>query len=93
MSYTNDATFNLSRSVFAGMTPAQLQLALANAQQGLIALQSGQQVATVSYGQGNGTKHVQFRQVEQGALVQLIQELQACLGLRPRSRAGLRFSF
>lgn len=86
-------TFKLNRSVFAGMSPAALQTALNNAQQALIALQSGQQVVRVSYGEGDGSKHVEYRAPEIGGLTQLINELQACLGLRRHARRGFGVSF
>lgn len=85
--------FEQSASVFAGMTQPVLQAALASAQAALIAMQTGAQVVTVSYGEGNGTKHVQFRATNSGALVALIGELKACLGLADRARRGIRFSF
>jgi hypothetical protein len=85
--------FQQSESVFAGMTVPTLQTALANAQAALIALQLGQQVVTLSYGEGNGTKHTQFKATNPGALVQLINELKACLGMSDRARRGLRISF
>jgi hypothetical protein len=85
--------FEQNRSVFAGLPVATLQQALTNAQMALIALQTGQQVATLSYGEGNGTKHTQFRATDVGKLTQMIGELQACLGLRDRARSGFRFSY
>jgi gpW len=85
--------FNINYSVFAGMSPTALQTALTNAQNALIALQSGSQVVTLSYGEGVGTKHVQYRAPEIGGLVQLINELQACLGLRRRARRAFGVSF
>jgi hypothetical protein len=85
--------FDVDRSVFGGMSPAVLQNALDNAQTALIALLSGQQVVRVSYGEGAGTKHVEYKAPQIGGLVQLINELQACLGLRRRARRGFGVSF
>lgn len=78
--------FNPNYSVFAGMSPTALQSALNSAQTALIALQSGTQVVTVSYGEGTGMKHVTYRAPEIGGLTQLITELQAQLGLRRHAR-------
>jgi 3-hydroxy-3-methylglutaryl CoA synthase len=85
--------FRLNDSVFAGMSPTVLAAALSTAQQALIALQTGQQVVTVSYGEGSGAKAVTYRAPDKGGLVQLINELQACLGLRRHSRRGFQASF
>lgn len=85
--------FNPNYSVFAGMTPAALQASLNSAQTALIALQSGSQVMTVSYGEGNGQKRVEYRANNIGALTQLINELQAQLGLRRHARRGFGVSF
>lgn len=86
-------SFNPNLSVFAGMSPMVLQNALNSAQAALIALQSGQQAVTISYGEGNGTKHVEYKAPEIGGLVQLIRELQAQLGLRRHSRRGFGVAF
>ena len=85
--------FAQSNSVYAGMSQPALQQALSSAQTALIALQTGQLVATVSYGEGNGTKHTQFRPTNMGALTQMINELQACLGLRRNARESFGVSF
>lgn len=85
--------FQQDRSVFAGMSQTALQGALNSAQSALIALQTGTQAVTVSYGEGNGTKHVQYRVPDIGGLVQLIGELQACLGLRRHARRSFGVSF
>lgn len=86
-------SFNPNLSVFAGMSPTALQAALNSAQTALIALQSGNQVMTVSYGEGNGMKRVEYRATDTGALVQLITELQAQLGLRRHARRAFGLSF
>lgn len=85
--------FEQSQSIFAGMSPATLQQALTSAQAALIALQTGQQVAAVSYGEGGGSKHTQFRATDVGKLTQMIAELQACLGLRRRARESFGVCF
>jgi len=85
--------FQVDKSVFAGMSQQALQTALGNAQSALIALQTGQQVVTVSYGEGTGTKHVEYRAPQIAGLVQLIDELKACLGMARHARRGLGISF
>jgi len=86
-------TFNQADSVFAGMSQPQLQHALNEAQRALIKLQIGERAVTVTYSQGEGTRHVQYKSTNPGALVQLINELKACLGLAPVARRGFRVSF
>ena len=73
-------------SVFAGMTPDQLQAALTSAQTALIELRSGSQVTTVQYSQGEGSRSVTYSKARAGDLVQMITELQTCLGIRPARR-------
>jgi hypothetical protein len=75
------------------MDPTALQAALTAAQNALIALQTGSQVVTVSYGEGNGMKHVAYRAPDIGSLVQLINELQAQLGLRRHARQAFGVSY
>lgn len=86
-------TFDPNYSVFAGMSPTALQAALNSAQTALIALQSGAQAVTVSYGEGDGSKRVEYKAPNAGGLVQLINELQAQLGLRRHARRGFGVSF
>jgi hypothetical protein len=85
--------FALDRSVFAGMAPTALQAALSSAQTALVNLQTGAQAVSLTYGEGNGTKHVTFQRTEIGGLVALIGELQACLGIARHARRGFRLSF
>lgn len=79
-----------------GMTQAQLQAALANAQQAYIAFMSGQRTVNLSYAQGDGSKSVTYDRLE-GGMTQLrffIQELQIALGaLRRPQRRFVRPSF
>jgi hypothetical protein len=83
-------------SPFYGMTQAQLQAALASAQQAYLALMSGQRTVNLSYTQGDGSKSVTYDRVE-GGIAQvriLILELQQALGnLRRLPRRFARFSF
>lgn len=85
--------FNQTASIFAGMSQPALQAALNSAQAAYIALASGAQVTTVTYSQGEGNRSVTYRRTNQGALVQLIGELKACLGITPYSRRGFRVAF
>ena len=78
--------------IFAGMAPAAIQSALAQAQAALIALETGAQVATVSYAQGDGNRSVTYRAADSGRLRQLIRDLQAALGTRTRRAIGVRFA-
>jgi hypothetical protein len=75
------------------MSQLALQAALASAQAAMIALQTGGQVATVSYAQGDGQKSVTYRAGNLGGLTQMINELQACLGLRRHARRSFPVSF
>lgn len=77
---------------FAGMAGVAIQAALAQAQQALIALETGQMVATVSYAQGEGNRSVTYTRADSGKLRELIKDLQAALGMRPRRSIGVRFA-
>lgn len=85
--------FNPNTSVFAGMSTPVLQQALTNAQTALIALQSGQKVVTVSYGQADGSKSVTYAQTNIGALTLLIRQLQEQLGIIHRARRRMRIAY
>lgn len=86
--------FDPSKSIFAGMTTAQWQTALTNAQTAYINLSTGAQAVDVSYTQGESAKRVTFLQTDLAKLNAMIRELQACLGIvrHPRRRAA-RFVF
>ncbi|WP_298284843.1 gpW family head-tail joining protein [Acidocella sp.] len=86
-------SYNPSTSVFAGMTTAQLQTALANAQTALIELQTGAKAVTLSYTQGDGTKSVTYSPASASGLVMLIKQLQAQLGIVCHPRRPLNFRF
>jgi hypothetical protein len=77
---------------FTGMTQATLQTALSNAQTALIALETGQLVATVAYASGEGNRSVTYARADAGRLRQLIADLQAALGMRSRRAIGVRFA-
>lgn len=85
--------FNPNLTVFAGMTTAQLQAALAAAQQAYTDLLTGQKVVDVSYAQGDGNKHVRYTETNIQNLVALIAELRAQLGLQHRVRRPITFIY
>lgn len=72
------ATNDIS-SPYYGMSDAQLQAAIASAQQAYIDLRSGKKVATVSYAQGGGSRSAAFEKTDMANLRLLIAELQQAL--------------
>ncbi|SIT43679.1 conserved hypothetical protein [Paraburkholderia piptadeniae] len=72
------ATTDIS-SPYYGMSDAQLQAALASAQQAYLDLRTGQQAVTVAYTQGDGSRSVTFQQTNIANLRMLIAELQQAL--------------
>lgn len=72
------ATTDLCSPLY-GMTDAQLQAALAAAQQAYIDLRTGDKAVTVAYAQGDGTKNVTFQATNMVAVQRFILELQAAL--------------
>lgn len=85
--------YNPATSIFAGMSTAQLQAALANAQAAYLQLSTGAKAVTLSYTQGDGSKSVTYQQASTGGLVQLIKQLQAQLGIVHRPRRPMQFRF
>lgn len=85
--------YDPSTSIFAGMSTAALQTALANAQQAYLDLSSGTKVVTASYSQGDGGKSVTYTQANIADLVVLIKQLQAQLGIICRARRPIGFRF
>lgn len=77
--------------IFTGMAPAALQAALTSAQTALIALTTGQQVATASYASGEGNRSVTYTRADADKLRGLIQDLQAALGIRTRRALAVSF--
>jgi hypothetical protein len=77
--------------IFTGMTVAQKQAALTQAQQAYVQLASGAKVATASYAQGDGAKSVTYTQAELGPLTMIIKQLQVSLGMLRRARRPMRF--
>lgn len=84
---------NTTTGVLAGMPRAQLERALADAQQAYLLLSTGSKYESVSFAQGDGSKSVSYTRANLAQLVMLIKTLQAQLGLIPRARAPLRFLF
>jgi hypothetical protein len=72
------------------MSTAQLQTALANAQQAYLDLSTGAKAVTLSYAQGAGSKSVTYQQTSLPNLVALIKQLQAQLGIVHRPRSPMR---
>lgn len=81
-------------TILTGRSTAQLQQDLADAQQAYIDLTTGNKGETFSYTQGSGGgKSVTYTRANIGALVQLIQQLQAALGMVRHPRRPLGFVF
>lgn len=80
-------------TLYAGMDPSVLQAALTSAQTALIQLNSGAKVVTASYAQGDGVKTVTFTAATREGLTSMIRDLQAALGVIPRARRPMRFTY
>lgn len=83
--------WNPNNSVLSGMTQAQLQAALAQAQQAYTDLMTGAKVVDVNYTQGDGSKHVRFTEANVQNLVAFIAELRAQMGQTRRARRPITF--
>lgn len=79
--------YDPSQSIFAGMTTAQLQAALAAAQAAYVKLLAGGQGVSFSYTQGDGTRSVIYTATNPANLAALIRQLQQQLGIVCRGRA------
>ena len=79
--------------VYDGWSQSQLQAQLAIYQAAYAQLVAGQSVATGSYGQGDGSKSVTFRQTDRIMLKAEIMEIQRELGTPCRQRRSPRFYF
>ncbi len=86
-------TYDPTSSIFAGMSTAQLQAALATAQQAYLDLSSGAKVVSASYTQGDGAKSVTYTQAQLPQITALILQLQRQLGLVSGVRRPVRFVF
>jgi hypothetical protein len=76
--------------MFAGMTTAQLQALLAQLQQAYIDLISGKRGESFSYAQGDGAKSVTYTRANAAALVPVIAQVQAALGMCGARRRPIR---
>jgi len=88
-------SFNQDKSVLAGMSTDALNAALASAQAAYLALSTGSQVQTISYGEGTGMKTVTYRASQNGlaGITQLIGLIRAQLGLTSHARRSIPVSF
>ncbi|CAB3779368.1 hypothetical protein LMG28688_00819 [Paraburkholderia caffeinitolerans] len=77
--------------VYDGLTTAQLQTQLQALQNAYFALSTGQQVASVSYAQGDGSKSVTYRPADILRLQADIALIQKKLGLS-HGRRQIRFA-
>ena len=80
-------------TILDGMSQAQLQTALSNAQQAYLDLSTGAKVQVATYAQGDGTKSVTFTQANIQNLVALIKSLQQQLGIIRHSRRAISFRY
>jgi len=85
--------YNPQTSTLAGMTQAQLQVALANAQAALVQLQTGSKAVSLSYSQGDGGRSVTYTAANMAGLTQFIMQLQQQLGVPGVKRRALRVIF
>jgi hypothetical protein len=85
--------YNPNTSIFAGMSNAALQTALANAQAAYIQLSTGGKVEVAAYTQGDGAKSVTYTKADLGALTALIKQLQVQLGMIRRGRRPVSFTY
>lgn len=87
----NKSGYNPATSIFAGMSTAALQQALAVAQQAYLDISSGAKAVTIQYSQGDGGRSVTYQQTNLPNLVALIKQLQMQLGIVTRGRRPTRF--
>lgn len=79
--------------VYDGRSNAELQARLTALLDAYDQLTAGQMVATGTYGQGDGTKSVTFRQTDLVRLQADILLLQQKLGIIHRARRQIRFVY
>ncbi|PXX49383.1 gpW family head-tail joining protein [Aquitalea magnusonii] len=80
-------------SLLQGMTTAQLQQALVDAQAALVQLQMGSKGESFAYAQGDGSKSVTYTRTSLPQLTMLIRQLQQALGMIPQARRPIRVRF
>jgi hypothetical protein len=78
---------------FAGMSAAALAQALASAQSALVDLVSGNKTASVTAGHGDGAVVVTYSRTTEGALRQMITELQRATGMDSARRRPVWVGF
>jgi hypothetical protein len=78
---------------YAGMSQAQLQALLAQAQAALPTLVSGGRPVTISYSSGEGNRTVTYARSSEAALRNMIRELQVALGLFCARRRAMPVMF
>ncbi|MBD1412868.1 gpW family protein [Burkholderia contaminans] len=78
--------------VYDGLSTTDLQTRLTALQNAYFALSTGQQVASVSYSQGDGAKSVTYRQTDLVRLQADIALIQRKLGIAACGRRPIRFS-
>lgn len=79
--------------LLAGMSRAQLQAMLAEAQKALIELQLGKKGVSFSYSQGDGTRSVNYQPTSVADVTALIMQLQRALGISASRRRAARFRY
>jgi len=80
-------------SLLAGMSRAQLQAMLTQAQTALIELQLGKKGVSFSYTQGDGTRSVSYKPTSVADVTSLIMQLQQALGMPGTRRRAVRFRY
>lgn len=78
---------------FAGMSRAQLQALLTQAQNALVELQLGKKGVSFSYTQGDGTRSVTYQPTSVADVTAQIMQLQKALGLPHARRRAARFRY
>lgn len=79
--------------ILTGMSAAQLQAMLSQAQTALIELQMGKKGVSFSYTQGDGTRSVTYQPTSVADVTSLILQLQQALGIRSARRHAVRFRY
>lgn len=79
------------QGAFAGWSQAQLQAALMQAQNALVALVTGAQAFRVEYSEGSGHRGVTYTKADEQTVRNLIRELENALGINKRRAIGVRF--
>lgn len=86
----NQTGYNRNTSTLAGITTAQLQQYLADAQAAKHAIMTGSQPVEIAYTQGDGSKSVKRQMTSLAQINAYIQELQLQLGMIQSARRPVR---